>query len=80
MGLWDAFLQNCRQELTVTFDEISSDIVMVAENRQSMAGVAHLIVEDHTAMLEKLFIGSDFTGQGVGGLLFKKIAEEMKPL
>lgn len=79
-GYSDAFMETCRQELTVTPAQISSDIVIVAESEQGVAGVAHLIVTASTARLEKLFIGSDFIGQGVGALLFEKIVKEMKTL
>ncbi len=79
-GYSDEFMETCRQELTVTEADISSDIVFVAQSQQAMAGVAHLIVTDQPAMLEKLFIVPDFIGQGVGALLFEKIVDELKIL
>ena len=79
-GYGDAFMESCRQELTVTEAQISSDTVIVAQSQQELGGVAHLIVKGQKAMLDKLFIGPHFIGQGVGALLFEKIVDELKTL
>ena len=67
-----AFIEACRDELTLTEIDVKNDYVMVAEDEgHRPAGVLHLVLDGTTAEMEKLFIDPEFIGKGVGRLLFK---------
>ena len=74
-----AFIEACRDELTLTETDLKHDYVMVAESEEGRAaGVLHLILDGTTAEMEKLFIDPKFIGKGVGRLLFKWAVETAK--
>lgn len=66
-----AFIEACREELTVTPDNLNEDYVMVADDDGLPAGVLHLVIDGTTAELEKLFIDPKWIGKGIGRRLFK---------
>ena len=66
-----AFIEACREELTLTKADLESDYVMVADDEGAPAGVIHLILDGTTAELEKLFIDPNWIGKGVGRNLFR---------
>ena len=69
-GYDQAFLDNCRVELTLTQADLNNDWVGVAEDDSGIAGVAHVSFEDGDCYLEKLFVEPDRIGQGVGKQLY----------
>lgn len=70
-----AFIEACREELTLTKENLAEDYVMMAEDDGRAAGVLHLVLEGTTAELEKLFIDPEWIGKGVGRDLFKWAVE-----
>lgn len=70
-----AFIEACREELTITPDNLNEDYVMVADDGGKHAGVIHLVLEGTTAELEKLFIDPNWIGKGVGRKLFQWAVE-----
>ncbi|WP_299347865.1 GNAT family N-acetyltransferase [uncultured Maritalea sp.] len=65
-----AFIEACREELTLTPENLADDYVMVAEDEGRAAGVVHLVLEGTTAELDKLFVDPKWIGKGVGRQLF----------
>jgi len=65
-----AFIEACREELTLTDTNLENDYVMVADDEGAIAGVVHLVLDGTTAELEKLFIDPKWIGKGVGRTLF----------
>jgi len=70
-----AFIEACREELTITPENLNDDYIMVADDDGKHAGVIHLVLEGTTAELEKLFIDPNWIGKGVGRKLFKWAVE-----
>lgn len=66
-----AFIEACREELTITPENLNDDYIMVADDDGKHAGVIHLVLEGTTAELEKLFIDPNWIGKGVGRKLFQ---------
>ena len=70
-GYDQEFIDACREELTLTADQLKSSEIRVAESCGKPVGVVQLVVEDSKAELEKLFIEPDVIGQGFGGILMR---------
>lgn len=70
-----AFIEACREELTLTKANLDNDYVMVADDDGASAGVIHLVLDGTTAELEKLFIDPKWIGKGVGRTLFRWAVE-----
>ncbi len=73
-----AFIAACREELTLTVQQLDEDYIMVADDDGRLAGVVQLILDGTTAELEKLFIDPDWIGKGVGRMLFNWALETAK--
>ena len=69
-GYSDTFIQACRDELTLTADQVSSCPTCVAQMSAGPVGVAQILVADKGASLEKLFVDPPAMGLGVGRRLF----------
>ncbi|ATQ41875.1 GNAT family N-acetyltransferase [Caulobacter mirabilis] len=67
-GYDEVFLEACREELTLSLDELDS--VVVAEDGVEVVGLAQVLFEDGDAVLEKLFVDPSAIGCGVGRRLF----------
>jgi GNAT superfamily N-acetyltransferase len=74
-GYDQKFLEACRDELTLTRDELGSDTLVVAESSDRMVGVGQLIVDGEKAELSKLFIEPASIGRGIGKSLFQALRE-----
>ncbi|WP_298468250.1 GNAT family N-acetyltransferase [uncultured Erythrobacter sp.] len=72
-GYWGydaAFMEACRDELTLTKRDLVESTVILAVQEQTIAGIAQVTFEDGEAGLDKLFIEPDMIGHGIGRLLF----------
>ena len=65
-----AFMEICRDELTLTPKRLERSVAQVAEDDGHLVGFAEIVVEDDIARLEKLFVDPKYFGIGVGRKLF----------
>ena len=65
-----AFLEACRDELTVSDQVLKGDLAQVVERGGQAAGFVELSLEGRTAQVEKLFVDPPFLGEGLGRVLF----------
>ncbi|MGI9482580.1 MAG: GNAT family N-acetyltransferase [Hyphomicrobiales bacterium] len=65
-GYDEAFIEACREELTLTPDELSSTYLAVAEIDGAIAGLVQVGIEADEADLHKLFIDPEKIGAGIG--------------
>lgn len=70
----------CREELTLTPDDLERDPVIVAESGGTAIGVAQVSMDDDGCFLEKLFVEPDIIGSGAGGRLFDWAVEAARGL
>ncbi len=77
-GYDSAFMTACRDELTVTADQIAAGEVWVATKGADAAGFYRLDVEDGTGEVELFFVRPDAMGTGVGRALWTHMADEAK--
>ena len=67
-----AFMESCRQELTVTDEMAKGDFCYVIEERKKLAGFYFLSELQRDGLeMELFFIEPAFIGKGLGGKLFK---------
>ncbi len=66
-----AFLEACRPSLTLNPEDLTASFVQVAEQEDALAGVAQLLIEGDTAVLDKLFVDPARLRNGAGRLLFQ---------
>jgi predicted N-acetyltransferase YhbS len=71
-----AFIDACREELSVGADAIAAGLVRVAEADGEVAGVVEIGQEDGAWHLEKLFVEPSRMARGVGRLLMEWAASE----
>lgn len=72
-GWWGydaAFLEACRQELSIGEDDIG-DLLRVAEVSGAVAGLVQLAQDGNDWHVEKLFVDPPFIGRGVGAALMR---------
>jgi GNAT superfamily N-acetyltransferase len=74
-GYDDAFLDACRDELTLHPDDLVSSVVVVAEAGDELIGVSRLTGPDPDGMGEAdmLFVAPERIGTGVGHALFARL-------
>lgn len=66
-----AFMEMCREELTLAGDDLVADQVIAADRDGRLVGVAQVCRGETGCCLEKLFVDPDAMGQGIGGMLFE---------
>lgn len=67
----DAMLDAFRGELTLTEDDLESDVIIVAEDLRGVAGMAQLSFDESgTSHLDKLFVEPARLGEGTGKMLY----------
>lgn len=69
-GYDPAFLAACREELSVSVDDLQSSHVQIAEDETGIAAIAHVVPDEADAELKKLFVDPLRLQRGVGKLLF----------
>jgi len=79
-GYDQAFLDDCRAELTIRVDELTSSSLCVAEHDGALVGVAQVTVAGDTADLQKLFVEPQAIGLGIGKALFEWASSTAKSL
>lgn len=79
-GYDSAFMEACRDELTLTNEIFQNSIIVVAENDGAIYGVAQLDPMVPDGVLEKLFVAPEAIGQGVGRELFEWTVETAQGL
>jgi len=66
-----AFLEACREELTITASRVVEERIRVAEMECKVVGFTALKVGRRRAELMDLFVDPDMIGQGIGRLLWQ---------
>ena len=69
-GYDDAFMDMCREELTLNETDCASPNIIVAEHAGKLVGMAEISVDSDGCFLEKLFVEPDQQGGGAGRALF----------
>ena len=73
-AVWDydeAMLDAFKDELTLTEDDLESDVIIVAEDLRGVAGVAQLSLDETgSSYLDKLFVEPVRLGEGTGKMLY----------
>lgn len=73
-AVWDydeAMLDAFKDELTLTEDDLESDVIIVAEDLRGVAGVAQLSFDESgSSYLDKLFVEPVRLGEGTGKMLY----------
>ena len=75
-----AFMEACREELTLTPEKIARGPIIVAETDGAPAGVAQIMSHDDEWHIELLFIDPKHMGQGIGRRLMAWAVEEARRL
>lgn len=79
-GYDDAFMEACREELTVTASRMEEGEYWVARSHAICGCVCLLATDGETGEVHALFVEPDDQRQGVGRLLWQKVAERAKAL
>ncbi len=61
-----AFIEACREELTITPEHLSRHTIIVGEQNERTAGVIRLDRLEDGVELELLFVEPEFVGKGIG--------------
>ncbi|MAK74662.1 MAG: GNAT family N-acetyltransferase [Pseudomonadales bacterium] len=77
-GYDDAFMEACREELTITQTDFDYSTIQIAEREGTLLGMAQLELNGDVASLEKLFVHPEAMGLGVGRALFQWAADEAR--
>ncbi|EJL45635.1 acetyltransferase, N-acetylglutamate synthase [Brevibacillus sp. CF112] len=82
-GYSDAFMEACREDLTVTPDYIETGLVIVLEDENRLLGFMGLeqLEESGRWLLKDLFVEPDAIGKGYGKTLWehmRKLAKELR--
>ncbi len=73
-----AFMAACREELTVTADDLRNSAFATARLDGALAGVAQVVCDDGAPEIWKLFVAPACMGRGVGRRLFGWCADEAR--
>ncbi|MEM9501033.1 MAG: GNAT family N-acetyltransferase [Pseudomonadota bacterium] len=73
-----AFMNACRDELTLTERDLIESDVILAVHKRAIAGVAQVSFEGGEAELDKLFIEPDLIGHGIGRILIDWANQQAK--
>lgn len=73
-GYWgydDAFLEACRDELTISSQRLTAETVLVAETDSGVVGFVSVLADSDPAELLDLFVEPGSIGTGVGVALWR---------
>ena len=79
-GYDQAFIEAFRTELTLLPEDLIATRIVVAEDDNSLAGVAQVRVTDAEADLLKLFIEPSRLRNGIGRILFRWATEQARQM
>jgi GNAT superfamily N-acetyltransferase len=79
-GYDQAFLDACRAELTIRFEELETTAICVAEHDGALVGVTQITIAGDTAELQKMFVEPGAIGLGIGKALFAWASSKAKAL
>ena len=79
-GYDEAFMSACRDELTLTAEDLDDARLVVAVNSGVAVGVAQIAVDWEGCFLEKLFVDPDHLGLGIGRRLLRWCADAARAL
>jgi N-acetylglutamate synthase-like GNAT family acetyltransferase len=79
-GYPESWIEQWKDDLTITPDFIASNEMYVALNGEEIAGCCALVMGDSLAELEHMWIRPEHMGNGVGRALFNQIVERAKTL
>ncbi len=79
-GYTQAFMDACRDELTVTESDIENFEIWVAIDKSKIVGMLDIQFGQQPGILEALFVDPDAKGLGIGRLLFEKCLSRAKAL
>ncbi|QQE78354.1 GNAT family N-acetyltransferase [Alicyclobacillus sp. SO9] len=79
-GYDEAFMEQCREELTVTLEYIRSCEVYVAELEEQIAGFYGLIPKKPDGVLDYLYVAPNLLKQGIGRKLWEHLLQTAKSL
>ena len=65
------FMEACREDLTVSADDLVTDLVFVLELQGDLVGFYRLRVQDDAVVLSDLFVEPQAIGQGYGKQLWR---------
>lgn len=74
------FMASCRDELTLTRDDIGNSALTAAYSDGALAGMAQVKPEEKGAEIWKLFVDPPHMGTGVGRQLFEWCVDEARKL
>jgi GNAT superfamily N-acetyltransferase len=77
-GYDEAFMTECREELTLTIEKMEAWTVWVAECDQKIAGLIALAPCDDRAEIEDFMVEPAFQGRGVGAALMTALLNECR--
>lgn len=69
-GYDDAFMDACREELSLSLTQLMSDNLRVLECDGEIVGTVEVVVDGDTAELYKLFVDPKSIGSGAGRILY----------
>ena len=70
-GYDDAFLDACADELTVSYEDLLSSEVKIAQQGDTIVGVGRIELDGDQADLAALFVDPDWLNCGAGRILFE---------
>lgn len=74
-GYDESFMEQCREELTITADYIRSSEVYVAELGERIAGFYGLTVDEPDGVLDYLYVSPDMLRHGIGRKIWDHILQ-----
>ncbi|WGU94423.1 GNAT family N-acetyltransferase [Paenibacillus dendritiformis] len=74
------FMEACRDDLSITPEQIASAMIYVVEDDSRIKGFIGLEIENGKCLLSDLFIEPDAIGKGYGSALYNHIIEAAKGL
>jgi len=80
---WDydeAFMDACREELSLSAERLLSDNLRVLANDNAVVGTVELVMDGKEAHLYKLFVDPDIIGSGAGRILYEWAVTRAKSL
>lgn len=79
-GYDDDFMNQCREELTITAEYVRSSEVYVAEFAEQIVGFYGLTVDESYAVLDFLYVSPNVLKQGIGRKLWEHLTKTAKLL